>query len=75
MTILDGKKTSEKKMNEIRDEIKKNNWCEKIGLAVIIIGMRKDSCVYVRKKIEACKRVGIKSYKIELKSTVTNMKF
>ena len=74
MTILDGKKTSEKKMNEIRDEIKKNNWCEKIGLAVIIIGMRKDSCVYVRKKIEACKRVGIKSYKIELKSTVTNDK-
>ena len=51
MTILDGKKTSEKKMNEIRDEIKKNNWCEKIGLAVIIIGMRKDSCVYVRKKM------------------------
>ena len=42
MTILDGKKTSEKKMIEIRDEIKKNNWCEKIRLAVIIIGMRKD---------------------------------
>ena len=59
MTILDGKKISEKKINEIRDEIKKKNWNNKIGLAVIIIGMRKDSCVYVRKKIEACNRVGI----------------
>ena len=72
MMILDGRKTSEKKMNEIRDEIKKNNWCGKIGLAVIIIGIRKDSCVYVRKKMEACEKVGIKCYKIELKTTVTN---
>jgi 5,10-methylene-tetrahydrofolate dehydrogenase/methenyl tetrahydrofolate cyclohydrolase len=72
MTKLDGKKISEKILNEIEEEIKKRDWKNKIGLAVIIIGERKDSCVYVRKKIEACGRVGIKSYKIELKQTATN---
>ena len=72
MTKLDGKKISEKILDEIEDEIKKRDWKNKIGLAVIIIGERKDSCVYVRKKMEACERVGIKSYKIELKPTVTN---
>jgi 5,10-methylene-tetrahydrofolate dehydrogenase/methenyl tetrahydrofolate cyclohydrolase len=72
MTILDGKKMSEKTLNEIKDEIKKRDWKNKIGLAVIMIGIRKDSSIYVRKKMEACERVGIKSYKIELKTTVTN---
>jgi len=64
MTIIDGKKISEKKLKGIEEEIKKRNWVGKIGLAVIIIGGRKDSTVYVRKKMEACKKVGIKSYKI-----------
>jgi len=72
MVIIDGKKVSNKILNEIEEEIRRKNWKEKIGLGVIIIGIRKDSSVYVRKKIEACDRVGIKSYKIELKTTVTN---
>jgi len=72
MTIIDGKKISEKKLKGIEDEIKRRNWVGKIGLAVIIIGGRKDSTVYVRKKMEACEKVGIKSYKIELNTTVTN---
>lgn len=72
MTIIDGKKISDKKLKGIEEEIKKRNWVGKIGLAVIIIGGRKDSTVYVRKKMEACEKVGIKSYKIELKTTVTN---
>ncbi len=72
MTIIDGKKISEKKLKGIEDEIKRRNWVGKIGLAVIIIGGRKDSTVYVRKKMEACEKVGINSYKIELNTTVTN---
>ena len=72
MTIIDGKKISGKKLKGIEDEIKRRNWVGKIGLAVIIIGGRKDSTVYVRKKMEACEKVGIKSYKIELNTTVTN---
>ena len=72
MTIIDGKKISEKKLKGIEDEIKRRNWVGNIGLAVIIIGGRKDSTVYVRKKMEACEKVGIKSYKIELNTTVTN---
>ena len=72
MTIIDGKKISANKLKCIEEEIKERNWVGKIGLAVIIIGGRKDSTVYVRKKMEACEKVGIKSYKIELKTTVTN---
>ena len=55
MTIIDGKKISEKKLKDIEDEIKKRNWIGNIGLAVIIIGSRKDSKV----KDETRKRIQI----------------
>uniref|UniRef100_A0A6C0CMY4 Uncharacterized protein n=1 Tax=viral metagenome TaxID=1070528 RepID=A0A6C0CMY4_9ZZZZ len=70
--ILDGKKTSKTILNEIKDEINQNSWKYKIGLAVIIIGNRSDSEIYVNKKIKACNYVGINSYKIELETNVTN---
>ena len=70
--ILDGKKTSKTILNEIKDEINQNSWKNKIGLAVIIIGNRSDSEIYVNKKIKACNYVGINSYKIELETNVTN---
>ena len=70
--ILDGKKTSKTILNEIKDEINQNSWKNKIGLAVIIIGNRSDSEIYVNKKIKACNYVGINSYKIQLENNVTN---
>ena len=70
--ILDGKKTSKTILNEIKDVINQNSWKNKIGLAVIIIGNRSDSEIYVNKKIKACNYVGINSYKIQLKNNVTN---
>ena len=48
--ILDGKKISKIILDEIKDEIQQNNWQNKIGLAVIIIGNRNDSQIYVKKK-------------------------
>jgi len=70
--ILDGKKISKIILDEIKDEIQQNNWQNKIGLAVIIIGNRNDSQIYVKKKIKACNYTGINSYKIELDSDITN---
>lgn len=34
------------------------------GLAVILVGDRKDSATYVRNKKKACESVGIKSYEV-----------
>ena len=70
--ILDGKIISKIILDEIKDEIKQNNWENKIGLAVVIIGNRNDSQIYVKKKIKACKYTGINSYKIELDENITN---
>jgi len=50
--IIDGKKISEKILNSI--EIKKQ-----LKLAVVLVGDDPNSKIYVRKKGEACQRVGI----------------
>lgn len=71
--ILDGKNVSKTILNEIRNDIKINNWQNKIGLAVIIIGNRTDSEIYVKKKLQSCEYVGINSYKIEFSETVKNV--
>lgn len=41
------------------------------GLAVVIVGERKDSQTYVRMKHKACEEVGIHSVKAELPESVT----
>ena len=69
---MNGRKISNEIINNIKNEIEINNWQKKIGLAVIIIGNRSDSLIYIKKKIECCNKVGINSYKIELDFTVTN---
>lgn len=73
MTILDGKKFS----NNILEEIKENvsRYQEKLGkvpgLAVIIVGENPASQIYVRSKVRACEKVGIKSKKISLLETIS----
>lgn len=69
--IMNGRKISKEITNNIKNEITINKWENKIGLAVIIIGNRDDSIIYVKKKIQSCKEVGMNSYKIELDFTVT----
>ena len=48
--IIDGKTISKQILNDIKNEIDIYNWKNKIGLAVIIIGNRSDSTIYVKKK-------------------------
>lgn len=42
------------------------------GLAVILVGQRKDSQAYVRNKIKACEEAGIKFLLTELPDKCTN---
>lgn len=41
------------------------------GLAVVIVGNRKDSLTYVNMKRKACLEVGIKSFEIDLPEQVS----
>lgn len=52
MTIIDGKKISEKILNKL--DVKKQ-----LKLAVVLVGDDPNSKIYVRKKKEACERIGI----------------
>ncbi|XP_073144812.1 bifunctional protein FolD 4, chloroplastic-like [Henckelia pumila] len=66
--VIDGKSVAK----EIRDEIAieicrmKESIGVAPGLAVILVGDRKDSATYVRNKKKACESVGIKSYEVHL---------
>lgn len=66
--MIDGKEIAK----EIRDEIgvdvsrMKDAIGLVPGLAVIIVGDRKDSATYVRNKRKACESVGIKSFEVRL---------
>lgn len=66
--VIDGKYVAK----QIRDEIsaEASRMKEAIGvvpgLAVILVGDRKDSATYVRNKKKACESVGINSFEVHL---------
>ncbi|KAG8391801.1 hypothetical protein BUALT_Bualt01G0224700 [Buddleja alternifolia] len=64
--VIDGKSVAKEIREEIASEISRMK--ESIGvvpgLAVILVGDRKDSATYVRNKKKACESVGIKSYEV-----------
>ena len=66
--ILEGKKIS----NIIKDEVK--NKIDLLsftpGLAIILIGQRSDSELYVKMKKKACNYVGIKNFDVSFPETV-----
>ncbi|XP_020596638.1 bifunctional protein FolD 4, chloroplastic-like isoform X2 [Phalaenopsis equestris] len=66
--LLDGKSVAKKIRDEIAIEIDKIKETTGIvpGLAVILVGSRKDSQTYVRNKKKACEDVGIASYEANL---------
>ena len=68
-TIISCKIISKQILNEIAEDIK--NLSLKPVLAVIQIGDRKDSTIYIRKKREACELVGIESRVYNFKTTVS----
>ncbi|MBN9378147.1 MAG: bifunctional 5,10-methylene-tetrahydrofolate dehydrogenase/5,10-methylene-tetrahydrofolate cyclohydrolase [Chlamydiales bacterium 38-26] len=68
--IIDGKKIAQ----EIQEEIKQSLLNEPHGrppcLAVLLVGSHPASKIYIQRKTQACKEVGIDSIKIELPSSI-----
>lgn len=66
--VIDGKLIAEQIRLGIADEVRRmKDSIKKVpGLAVIMVGDRKDSQTYVRNKIKACEETGIKSVLTEL---------
>ncbi|XP_031497228.1 bifunctional protein FolD 1, mitochondrial-like isoform X1 [Nymphaea colorata] len=71
--VIDGSSIAEEIRSEIADEVcKMKDSIGKVpGLAVVLVGSRKDSETYVRNKIKACGEVGIRSYTAELHEDCT----
>ncbi|KAG9147704.1 hypothetical protein Leryth_014864 [Lithospermum erythrorhizon] len=71
--IIDGKATAKDVRDEIAAEISRMKDAIGIvpGLAVILVGDRKDSATYVRNKKKACESVGINSYEVNLPESAT----
>ncbi|KAF0913454.1 hypothetical protein E2562_022346 [Oryza meyeriana var. granulata] len=72
-TIIDGKSVAEDIRFQIAEEVlqMKNAVGHVPGLAVILVGDRRDSQSYVRYKIKGCEEVGIKSLLAELPGNCT----
>ncbi|XP_018857826.1 bifunctional protein FolD 2 isoform X1 [Juglans regia] len=72
-TIIDGKAVAQTIRNEIAAEVHllSQKYGKVPGLAVVIVGNRKDSQSYVSMKRKACAEVGIKSVDIDLPEQVS----
>lgn len=66
--IIDGKAVAKKVRDEIAVEVSRMKEATGVvpGLAVILVGDRKDSATYVRNKKKACETVGINSLEANL---------
>lgn len=69
VTILDGKKCSEKRLELLKEEIEDSGLYPR--LATVIVGSDPASRMYVRMKHRACEQVGIGSVGIELPAETT----
>eukprot|EP00877_Chromochloris_zofingiensis_P008444 jgi/Chrzof1/3853/Cz13g11070.t1 len=71
-SIIDGKKLAEDVRKEIAAEVShlKEETGHVPGLAVVLVGSRKDSETYVRSKKKACVEVGIESFGTDLPEDV-----
>uniref|UniRef100_A0A1J3GYE3 Bifunctional protein FolD 4, chloroplastic n=1 Tax=Noccaea caerulescens TaxID=107243 RepID=A0A1J3GYE3_NOCCA len=65
-TVIDGKAVAKTIRDEITIEVSRMKESTGVvpGLAVILVGDRKDSATYVRNKKKACDSVGIKSFEV-----------
>eukprot|EP00252_Welwitschia_mirabilis_P019710 TRINITY_DN4639_c0_g1_i1.p1 TRINITY_DN4639_c0_g1~~TRINITY_DN4639_c0_g1_i1.p1 ORF type:complete len:337 (+),score=66.92 TRINITY_DN4639_c0_g1_i1:153-1163(+) len=71
--IIDGKAIAEAVREEVSRDVARlrEKYGQVPGLAVILVGKRKDSLTYVRSKKKACAEVGIKSFDIDFADNVT----
>ena len=60
VVILDGKQLSNKIKEELKNKLKQYE--KKPGLAIILVGNKSDSEIYVRMKKKACEYVGINNF-------------
>ena len=72
MILLDGKKVSEKILNEVK--LRVENLARKPHLAVILVGEDAASKIYVKNKQKAAEKVGITSTVIELPESISEDK-
>ncbi|XP_010931632.1 bifunctional protein FolD 2 [Elaeis guineensis] len=72
-TIIDGKAIAQTIRNEIASEVRSlsQNYNKVPGLAVVIVGTRKDSQSYVSMKRKACAEVGIRSFDLDLPEDIS----
>ena len=68
MNIIDGKKISEEIKENLKKEIKENKLNP--GLAIIRVGNNPASEVYVRNKLKACEKVGVKAIEYHFEESV-----
>jgi len=71
--VIDGKKISQVVLDELKIEVAQiqETYGVTPGLAVILVGDRKDSATYVRAKKKACADVGVVSVGIDFPADVT----
>lgn len=72
-TIIDGKSISEDIKLQIAEEFRrmKKAVAHVPGLAIVLVGARRDSQSHVRFKVKGCEEVGIKSLLSELPQNCT----
>lgn len=73
VAVIDGKAISDQIRKEIGAEVAKmkKSVGNVPGLAVILVGARKDSLTYVRSKKKACAEAGIQSFDVTLPEDAT----
>lgn len=72
--VLDGRALADKNLHQVADyisEVRKNTDLRAPCLAIVIVGNHDSSAVYVRNKIEACRRVGISPISIYMDENCT----
>ncbi|KAL4420158.1 hypothetical protein ABPG77_008294 [Micractinium sp. CCAP 211/92] len=71
--LIDGKAIAEEIRRELKAEVEElqKKYGKAPGLAVVLVGERKDSQTYVRNKKKACEEVGIVSFGTDLPDTVS----
>jgi len=70
MIILDGKKLSEKILNNLKKEIEKKRL--KLKLSIVLVGEDLDSKIFIRQKKKACEKVGIDFELFKFSSEISN---
>ncbi|OQS03489.1 c-1-tetrahydrofolate synthase, cytoplasmic-like [Thraustotheca clavata] len=72
-TIIDGKAVGDAILEEIRAQVATSSAAGQVvpGLAVVLVGDRKDSATYVRMKKKACEKVGIRTVSVTLPADIS----